>query len=95
MASASRHPQNQQSDKAPETGGLSHGTAKVSADLDGAQSAPSRPRQLFAQLSEAFDQQSPQDDRRRWPPRRTLAFIVLTCGTFWLLAAAVVFSLAF
>ena len=38
---------------------------------------------LQAQLAAEF---APAE--RRWSPRATMAFVLLTCGSFWILAAA-------
>jgi hypothetical protein len=45
---------------------------------------PSPARALQSELSERFE----GDSRGRWSKRATLLFILVTCGGFWIVAAA-------
>jgi len=57
----------------------------AAADLD-AQPQHSPARALQHELARRLA----QDEAPRWSPRRTLLFILVTCGSFWLATALVI-----
>ena len=50
---------------------------------------PSPAREMIAGLEQALTLPEAEDEALiRWPPRRTLVFVLVTCGAFWAGVAA-------
>lgn len=53
-------------------------------DLDAADAVPSPARALIDQVEAGWDDAAAAEVDGAWSARRTLAFLLVTCGSFWL-----------
>ena len=74
----------------PDTDGPPPHTPRPMVQADAAAHPPSASpaRDMQVELSAAFGDVLAQADAARWSARRTLALLVLSCGAFWMAAAA-------